>query len=362
VSEPIDISPARQFRDTLVRLLVAPESGPAALLVDLDDESALLHLVAEGAPALLLTWSDGDDGRLARHHDRVQRFARSVPAGGHIVVILGAADAQLFLSDVPSGHHRHHVGPDGVVWSSGSPIPALEHAVRDVIENDRRLPLIDPSEVAASRARLHAEAGTESAFVDELHRRKPIATPAIVALCLLIFGLESMWEEPVIELGATNGELIFQGQWWRLFTGMFLHGGAMHVAANMWSLWALGRFLEQLLGTPRFVLLYLASGVAGAALSSTVRPEVVSVGASGAIFGLLGALAAIAFRRAHGLPGALVANLKRTIWQPILINAFISFLPGIDAWAHAGGATAGLLIVATGSLDGGLPGARRPKT
>ncbi len=141
------------------------------------------------------------------------------------------------------------------------------------------------------------------------------------------------------------------GQYWRLVTAMFLHGGLLHAAMNAWVLYVLGTALERELGRARFVAVYVLSGLfAGAASYAFTALQagngsfesltVVSVGASGAIFGLFGAFVAFNWRRRH----LALANARlRQILPWIVLNLVFSFsLPFIDWRAHVGGLVAGL--------------------
>ena len=146
--------------------------------------------------------------------------------------------------------------------------------------------------------------------------------------------------------GANFGPATQDGQWWRLATAMFLHFGILHLALNMWALWDVGRLVERLYGRLRFSALYLASGVAGNLLSLVVQGNrAVSGGASGAIFGLYGALLVFLWReRKHverrefrWLFGAATVFTLVTLGMGQLI-------PGIDNAAHIGGLVTGALL------------------
>ena len=100
----------------------------------------------------------------------------------------------------------------------------------------------------------------------------------------------------VLEWGANFGPKTMDGQWWRLFTSMFLHFGIIHIGFNMWVLWNVGRLVERLVGNFGFALLYVVSGLLGSVASLAWNPTTISAGASGAVFGVVGAL--IGFYRA----------------------------------------------------------------
>src|SRR5262249_48903983 len=99
------------------------------------------------------------------------------------------------------------------------------------------------------------------------------------------------------------GQGVAEGEWWRLFTSMFLHGSFLHIAFNMFALWWLGSVVEQSLGAVRYLLLYVASGLAGSAGAIIFAPHAPTVGASGAIFGLLGALLVLEYLQTGSFAG-----------------------------------------------------------
>jgi membrane associated rhomboid family serine protease/Flp pilus assembly protein TadD len=148
-----------------------------------------------------------------------------------------------------------------------------------------------------------------------------------------------------IHFGANFGPLTLSGQWWRLVTYMFLHGGWFHIAMNMWCLWELGALCESLYGRWTYVAVYLLTGVAGGLASVGWNPGVLSVGASGAIFGLTGALIASFALGEFSLAGT---SIKGTLNSLLVFAGFNLFLgrmfPGIDNACHIGGFVAGLIL------------------
>jgi membrane associated rhomboid family serine protease len=137
--------------------------------------------------------------------------------------------------------------------------------------------------------------------------------------------------------GGLWGPAVAAGQWWRVITAGFLHSGILHLAFNMVALFVLGAPLEGRLGRPRFVALYLASLLAGSLGALLVSPNQVTVGASGAIFGLLGAIivgqrAAGISARASGMIPLLIINLVFTV-----------AVPGISIGGHLGGLAGGFV-------------------
>lgn len=143
-------------------------------------------------------------------------------------------------------------------------------------------------------------------------------------------------------LGAKNNTAILAGQYWRLITPMFLHAGILHLALNGYFLYRIGPWVELHFGKARFAALYLLSGM-GASLASLVLNPNLAVGASGALFGLIGAMLPMLYRNR-----ALIANtrsLMGNILLTITFNLLIGFsFPGIDNWAHVGGLLCGVAL------------------
>ena len=155
----------------------------------------------------------------------------------------------------------------------------------------------------------------------------------------------------LVAFGAKTNELLGQqGEWFRLITPIFIHGGLIHIASNSYALWMVGPQVERLYGSARFVLIYLLCGVAGVAgsyIGSILLkrdPSVPSVGASGAIFGLFGVLAVFGYKYRHELPAAFRRGFGSGVLPVIAINLLIGFsVPFIDNSAHIGGLICGAL-------------------
>jgi membrane associated rhomboid family serine protease len=131
---------------------------------------------------------------------------------------------------------------------------------------------------------------------------------------------------------------VAHGEWWRLGTAAFLHFGPFHLLINMYSLYFAGTLLEQVIGRWRFLLLYICSGIAGSAGALWLSPNGVTAGASGAIFGILGALFVLE-RRRHIATGGQVAGL-------IVINLIFTFaVSNISVGGHLGGLVAGIVLM-----------------
>ena len=178
--------------------------------------------------------------------------------------------------------------------------------------------------------------------------KKILITPLIVLACFIMFGvtifvqgfdaLLGVSRDTAILLGANSLAEVQAGEIWRLITHMFLHGDIIHLIINMYSLYILGTQMETFIGKMKFISVYFISGIVGALLSLALSGAVPSVGASGAIFGLLGAMLYFGYHYRTYLGAAI----KQQIIPIIIINLIIGFSSsGIDNWAHIGGLIGG---------------------
>jgi rhomboid protease GluP len=175
-----------------------------------------------------------------------------------------------------------------------------------------------------------------------LGRRTPVTTLLLVAITAC-FAAQFFLGRGLIEQFANYGPAVRQGEYWRLVTSMFLHGGIVHLVLNAWALYQLGSLFEILMGSGRLAGVYLAAGIAGS-LASAFWSDVPSVGASGAIFGLLGALISFLLRRRENLTPQAKALLGQLVMWAVINVAFgFSGAANIDNAAHMGGLVAGLL-------------------
>lgn len=173
-------------------------------------------------------------------------------------------------------------------------------------------------------------------------RKKILITYIIIAICILMYiitvlmGLNNM---NLLILGANNIELLKHGQVYRLITYGFLHGSIIHLISNMYCLYVIGSQVENNLDKKRFLIIYFISMITGGLLSALFN-DGISIGASGAIFGLLGALLYFGFHFRLYLSEAL----KTRIIPVIILNLIIGFaVPGIDVACHIGGLIGGFL-------------------
>lgn len=182
---------------------------------------------------------------------------------------------------------------------------------------------------------------------------RPVVTPALVIINCVIFactvyagaGLIESNGAFLVQWGTNYGPRTLDGESWRLFTSMFLHFGLLHVALNMWALWSVGKLTERLYGSAYFLVLYIFAGIAGSLLSLYWHPNTNSAGASGAIFGVLGALLAFMVNPRTRIPGSIAAVHLKSAAVFILYNLFNGFAhAGIDNAAHIGGLAGGFAM------------------
>jgi rhomboid protease GluP len=143
----------------------------------------------------------------------------------------------------------------------------------------------------------------------------------------------------LLRLGAKFGPLIFAGEWWRLVTAMFLHAGLLHIGMNLWCLVDLGPQVESLFSTTKFIVLYLATGIAGFLLSLWWSPFGLSIGASGAILGLVGVLIGASFNH-----GRLGKDIRGQLWRWVFYIFIFGIFFAVDNAAHLGGLAVGILL------------------
>jgi len=157
-------------------------------------------------------------------------------------------------------------------------------------------------------------------------------------------GMNILWRLDGISsyrLGACYGESVFlDHQWWRLITAMFLHGGLIHIGFNMMTLMQFGPAVEELYGSPRFLFLYTITGAVGFFFSA-LRGHF-SLGASGALLGIIGAVLAVTTKRG----GAYMRDLRTRLISSLVFLFALGIFGGIgiDNWAHGGGLAAGFLL------------------
>ena len=187
--------------------------------------------------------------------------------------------------------------------------------------------------------------------MDKVFRpKKPIITYLLVFINVLLFVVPALFGQTdnIFRELAVFGPYIRQGEYYRLITGTFIHANIAHLIFNMYALWIIGIQLESFLGKWKYLLIYLFSGLTASLMSITFHNTTVSVGASGAIFGLLGAMLYFGYHyRVY-----LGTVIKSQIVPLIVLNLALGFLvPGIDNAAHIGGLIGGVLMMMATGVD-----------
>jgi rhomboid protease GluP len=176
------------------------------------------------------------------------------------------------------------------------------------------------------------------------------ATYGLIGVTLVVFVFQILLgNDLVLGWGAKDNAAIAAGEVWRLISPIFLHVNLMHIFVNMYSLYAIGPAVERFFGSYRMLVLYVLSGIGGVVMSMAFSPNP-SVGASGAIFGLLGALGMFLFAHRHAF-GRAASFQFRQIVLVALLNLGLGLVPGIDNWGHVGGLITGVALTASVGPD-----------
>jgi rhomboid protease GluP len=275
-------------------------------------------------------------------------------------------------------HHTASEGRPAVCRQCGSIVRAGENVcaqcgapVAEAAAQARaRRPIYDMDAMRFARAVLTRPAPFTIIFI--------VANIFVFMLMWASSGIATLpiWEFPygtLLAYGAKTNELINRGEWWRFVTPMFLHVGLVHLLVNMYGLWMLGPYVERFYGSAKFVVFWVATGVAGVLGSYlTVRPDmhvnaltrflfktqdVASAGASGALFGLVGVLFVFGIKYRRELPDNFKRAFGTGMMPTILLNLFIGFsVSMIDNAAHMGGLVAGAALALV--VDYKRPGTR----
>ena len=190
-------------------------------------------------------------------------------------------------------------------------------------------------------------------FQDQLATKAPtplltygiIGANAAVFLAMLVTGVSLMNPDvkTLLAWGGNLGSATTSGQWWRLFTCMFLHIGLIHILFNMFVLWDIGRFIERLLGPAGLAVVYVLAGLSGSIASMWWNPFVVSAGASGAIFGLYGCLLGYLLAESADVPVEVARRLQKNALVFLGYNLIWGLVHrGTDMAGHLGGLAGGL--------------------
>ena len=274
----------------------------------------------------------------------------------------------------------------------------LEAAITSYREADRRAPASERGAIANRIAWLLKETGHDFAARRQFNRARGayatytgIVTLAIIGICVALFAIDTVLSQgrtlqggffggslgPLGQNNLINAVSVAQGEWWRIFTSAFFHLGPIHLAFNMYVLYLYGQIAERMYGHVEFAVIYLLCAAGGSVLTILVDPDQSAVGASGAIFGIVGLLFVVS-RRHHAVLGGEARTMMAGIGSYLVFLLIFTFLvPGISWTGHLGGlivgAVLGFLLPPTGvetlggmwrsptgeRLAGGMPRALR---
>jgi rhomboid protease GluP len=374
LDSPDRSAPTGDLPGRLLAALVAPPTGEApGVLVGYQPPLAVVELPGADAGVLLLdvTGASPDEvqGRLRRVIEGYQGgliFGVVVGGGAELRPVLQAADREL---PDPARMTLYHLEEGGRLQRlAGRRSTAVERAARSL----GAVTPLAAGDVPALIARGKREREEAVRFAHQLRGRFAWVTTLLLASCVVLYGLSIVWSggwsladvmqwhpdaEVLLRMGANSAERVRQGQLWRPLSAAFLHGPALHILLNMMVLQGFGGFLEAVLGWRRYLIVYGAAALVGGLASALVGGARLSVGASGAIWGLMLAGFALARARNALLPARIARQLRQRLTMVLILNVVISFLPGIDFYAHFGGGAVGFALVASGLLAPRRPGA-----
>jgi rhomboid protease GluP len=213
------------------------------------------------------------------------------------------------------------------------------------------------------------EAADEQARVQAFATRLGVVTPWVtygLALVLsIVYVLQELWGGStsilvLVRMGALVRSVPPTREPWRLLSHSFLHIGFLHLLFNIMALLVLGAFLERLLGSRRFLLLYGLSTLGGGLAIATFGNADVTAGASGALWGLMLAEATLVVRPGKLVPDRVLENMKAKVWQPVMLNLANSMRPGVSLAGHLGGGLAGAMVMLSGAVTAGLSPSETP--
>jgi membrane associated rhomboid family serine protease len=362
---------ALRVLDVVSSVLRVPNLSSAQIVV-LEKDQAIIEL-PKGRVARILALPSTAVG-LTRVIDHA--LSHNEAAGTELVLVGGGSpDQHAISSAIPklrmSAFFVHHVSVLGKVNSWPG---AKGSVLRSALEQCQ--PVTDRQEqelfekASFDQARDNDEQRERIEFFQRVKGRGSPVTFALLAAIFVMFALQLRWSSDVmgalglgdsshqdeqywlflaVSMGALWTPSVLDGEVWRAISVGFLHFNLMHIAANSFVLYVLGSQIEKVLGSSRFLIIYTVA-LLGGSLASTFLTEGVAVGASGAIWGLLGAQVALAYGRPPVLPASIARAMKPMAMRNLVLNVGISFIGGIDWAAHFGGGLFGGAILASGLL------------
>lgn len=299
-------------------------------------------------------------------------FRHSPDRATTLVVVGGAEEFGTRALQVTAPVRALHIDDQGSVreararFRSAAPRLVVENAL-DRMADDLREGAFPVVDFETARSLVTEGPGHDFRPAPPLRGVVTTALTAAIVLCFVAevlispdsFGGSGAGLNVVYRMGAIYQPAILAGEWQRLIAAPFLHFGLLHLAMNGWAQWSLGAPIEFLVGPWRFLALWVGSALGASLTSLLFNESSVAAGASGAIFGLLGAFTTFVFFRKDVLPQPVPRPLRNGVLATLLLNLMISFIPSIDMAAHAGGFLTGA-VMAFGLVKRGRAGSFPP--
>lgn len=240
----------------------------------------------------------------------------------------------------------------------------LEAAIASYREADRRAPPMERGAIANRIAWLLKETGHDFAARRQFNRARgayashtAYVTYLIIAICAALFLIDGALSGgstlggglfgglgPLGQANAISGVMVAQGEWWRIFTSAFFHLGLIHIGFNMYVLYLYGSIVEHMYGPIEYAAIYLLCAAGGSVLTILVDPVQTAVGASGAIFGVIGLLFVVS-RRHHAVLGREARSMIGGMGSYLVFLLIFTFVvPGISWTGHLGGLAVGAIL------------------
>jgi membrane associated rhomboid family serine protease len=367
----------------LVDSLTAKGKDAPALLVQCEKDWAAVAVKPNGVLLVLVDAKDGAPWEaIVERACAVTKTERPEVLQGLLPGVMAVAliDAPHDLAEAPTRIEamgrdvRWFVVGDGRMQSDKRRahqqlVGAVEKALFHAAHDPRDAP-VPSTQRRGTEARGEAALAAEAKFrAAQTTQRYPPATTAILAACIAVFLLELAWDATgstigLARMGGVSGRRVAAGHYEALLASGLLHAGVMHIGMNGLALMSLGRVLEKTIGAWRLVLVFTVSVLGGSIAAAVFKPDVLGVGASGGIFGIMTCILGLTLRRGGELPELARQRLRQALVSSLVFNLALSLMPGISLLAHAGGGVTGFLLGVSGLASAGVevPWLPRPRT
>jgi membrane associated rhomboid family serine protease len=348
-----------------LRAMIRAECSPYRVTAD------ETHWIVDDARSAIVVYVAGRSA--AAIETLVREHVANFPRGGLDFVFVGGDDGvrdamKRGLEGVTKrAVGLAHVNGEGKLWTERTH-GAIEASLEAMLANG--VPGADPVEaIGEEMSRAHEAARVRLEALREFARRvkgpPAYATIALIAALVVIFACEWMFGKAsvptLVRMGGCVADRVKHGEPWRVLSSALLHANVVHILFNSISLFSLGGLYERLIGRGRYLTLFVAAAI-GAGIASTIAtPNAVMIGASGGIFGLLGASAAIALKPRDLIPADVMPRFRRDVWGNLLLMVVYSLKSGVSWPAHLGGGIVGFVLMITGVIapDVSKPDSRR---